>query len=277
MTHHPKGLNQGPLLFVSASPNMGRIAQPINELIERRADSIWLTEGSEDSSHGLVTRTLRSPLCPADRLPECGKRCCRYRHYREGYGHGTGLSSRAGARPADRQGNLVVAVPEESRIETVADLAGAKVATEFPGITRSLFAEHGIDVTIVTVGGSCEATPHLRIADAIVDPSPSFRDDASTKHLRVSEEILTSTTILDCKPHIACRKEGEDRRDRSYRERQAKGRVIWMTNVHRSALADVREVLPGLSGPYGDGRRIRREPGRSSRHKEEWVYRRSTS
>ena len=28
---------------------------------------------------------------------------------------------------------LVVAVPEESRIETVADLAGAKVATEFRG------------------------------------------------------------------------------------------------------------------------------------------------
>jgi ATP phosphoribosyltransferase len=145
---------------------------------------------------------------------------------------------------------LVVAVPEESRIETVADLAGAKVATEFPGITRSFFAEHGIDVTIVTVGGACEATPHLGIADAIVDLSSSGTT-LRTNHLRVIEEILTSTTILIANPiSLAEKREKIDEIVLALESViRAKGQCYLMMNVHRSALADVREVLPGLSGP----------------------------
>ena len=36
-------------------------------------------------------------------------------------------------------------------------------------ITKQYFAKRHVPVTIVLVGGACEATPYLGIADAIVD------------------------------------------------------------------------------------------------------------
>jgi len=145
---------------------------------------------------------------------------------------------------------LVVAVPEESEIGTVADLDGAKVATEFPSITRSFFAERGIGVTIVTVGGACEVTPHLGIADAIVDLSSSGTT-LRTNHLRVIEEVLTSTTVLVANPAaLKGKREKIDELTLALESViRAKGQCYLMMNVHRNALADVREVLPGLSGP----------------------------
>lgn len=145
---------------------------------------------------------------------------------------------------------LVVAVPEESGIEAVDDLDGARVATEFPSITRSFFADRGITVTIVTVGGACEATPHLGIADAIVDLSSSGTT-LRTNHLRVVEEIFTSTTILVANPAALTARRGKIGELTLAIESviSAKGQCYLMMNVHRGALADVREVLPGLSGP----------------------------
>ncbi|HQD24982.1 MULTISPECIES: ATP phosphoribosyltransferase [Methanoculleus] len=240
----------GPALVRLVIPNKGRIAQPINELIEK--SGLHLVDGGE---RRLITRT-RDPNVeilfarPID-IPE---------YVANGVADigitGRDMVMERGSvveQVLDLQtgrATLVVAVPEESRIETVADLAGAKVATEFPGITRSFFAEHGIDVTIVTVGGACEATPHLGIADAIVDLSSSGTT-LRTNHLRVIEEILTSTTILIANPiSLAEKREKIDEIVLALESViRAKGQCYLMMNVHRSALADVREVLPGLSGP----------------------------
>ena len=71
---------------------------------------------------------------------------------------------------------LVLAVMEESPVRPVADLKGARIATEFPIITATFFAEQGITVTIVPVAGACELTPHLGVADAIVDLTSSGHD-----------------------------------------------------------------------------------------------------
>ena len=145
---------------------------------------------------------------------------------------------------------LVVAVPEESDVRTAADLDGAKVATEFPAITRAFFAEHGVTVTVVTVGGACEATPHLGIADAIVDLSSSGTT-LRTNHLRVIGEVLTSTTVLVANPAaLTAKREKIDEIVLALESViRAKGQCYLMMNVHRSALPDVRQVLPGLSGP----------------------------
>ena len=64
---------------------------------------------------------------------------------------------------------LVVAAPEDGDIETVEDLAGGTVATEFPRITREFFAGRSVDADVVEVTGATELTPHVDMADAIVD------------------------------------------------------------------------------------------------------------
>ncbi len=233
-----------------AIPNKGRIAGPVNELIEK--SGLHLVNGGE---RRLITRT-RDPNVeilfarPID-IPE---------YVASGVAD-LGITGRdmvmergsAVEQLLDLQigsATLVVAVPEESDIETVADLDGAKVATEFPSITRSFFEERGLTVTIVTVGGACEVTPHLGIADAIVDLSSSGTT-LRTNHLRVIEEVFTSTTILVVNANaLADRKEKIDELVLALESViRAKGECYLMMNVHRSSLADVREVLPGLSGP----------------------------
>ena len=233
-----------------AIPNKGRIAGPVNELLER--SGLRLIEGGE---RRLVTRTHDPNVeilfaRPID-IPE---------YVASGVAD-LGITGRdmvmercsAVDEVLDREigrATLVVAVPEESGIEAVADLDGARVATEFPSITRSFFADRGITVTIVTVGGACEATPHLGIADAIVDLSSSGTT-LRTNHLRVVEEIFTSTTILVANPAALTARRGKIGELTLAIESviSAKGQCYLMMNVHRGALADVREVLPGLSGP----------------------------
>ncbi|MDV2481808.1 ATP phosphoribosyltransferase [Methanoculleus sp. Wushi-C6] len=240
----------GPGLVRLAIPNKGRIAGPINDLIEK--SGLHLAEGGE---RRLITRT-RDPNVeilfarPID-IPE---------YVASGVADlgitGRDMVMERGStveQVLDLQtgkATLVVAVPEESGIEAVADLDGATVATEFPAITRSFFAGRGINVTVVTVGGACEATPHLGIADAIVDLSSSGTT-LRTNHLRVIEEVLTSTTILVANPaSLAAKREKIDELVLALESViRAKGQCYLMMNVHRSALADVRQVLPGLSGP----------------------------
>ncbi|WOX55691.1 MULTISPECIES: ATP phosphoribosyltransferase [unclassified Methanoculleus] len=242
------GLEPG--LVRLAIPNKGRIAAPVNDLIEK--SGLHLVDAGE---RRLITRT-RDPHVeilfarPID-IPE---------YVASGVADlgitGRDMVMERGStveQVLDLQtgrATLVVAVPEESDIEAVADLSGATVATEFPGITRSFFAGRGITVTVVTVGGACEATPHLGIADAIVDLTSSGTT-LRTNHLRVIEEVLDSTTILVANPaSLTAKREKIDEIVLALESViRAEGQCYLMMNVHRSALADVRQVLPGLSGP----------------------------
>jgi len=241
---------QDPGLVRLAIPNKGRIAGPVNELIEK--SGLHLVDGGE---RRLITRTHDPNVeilfaRPID-IPE---------YVASGVAD-LGITGRdmvmergsAVEQVLDLQigrATLVVAVPEESDVRAAADLDGAKVATEFPAITRAFFAEHGVVVTVVTVGGACEATPHLGIADAIVDLSSSGTT-LRTNHLRVIGEVLTSTTVLVANPAaLTAKREKIDEIVLALESViRAKGQCYLMMNVHRSALPDVRQVLPGLSGP----------------------------
>ena len=90
---------------------------------------------------------------------------------------------------------LVLAIRDDADITSIHDLKGAKIATEFPVITKQYFAKRHVPVTIVLVGGACEATPHLGIADAIVDLSSSG-NTLKTNRLRVLDEVLATSTHL---------------------------------------------------------------------------------
>ena len=78
------------------------------------------------------------------------------------------------------EATLVLAVLEESALEDPAQLAGLRIATEFPNLTSKFFAERGIPVSLVPVAGACELAPHLGIADAIVDLSTRARPSGPT-------------------------------------------------------------------------------------------------
>ncbi|EHQ36739.1 ATP phosphoribosyltransferase [Methanoplanus limicola] len=233
-----------------AIPNKGRIADPIIELIEdsglilQNSVSRKLITGTSDPAiEVLFARPVDIPAYVASGAADLGIT-------------GRDMVMERGADVEELmdlksgKATLVIAVPEDSDIADVRDLDGKKIATEFPGICERYFRDEKLSVSIVSVGGACEAAPYLGIADAIVDLSSSG-NTIRTNNLRVISEILVSTTIL-----IANRDA-----QKIYSEKiaefclaiesvmRAKGKKYLMMNVHREALEAVRNVLPGLSGP----------------------------
>jgi len=234
-----------------ALPNKGRIAAPVMELVEKSGLHLPETGGERR----LITRTLDPHVeilfaRPAD-IPE---------YVATGAADlgitGHDLIIERGSDVKDLldlqsgRAKLVCAVREDADIRSVRELEGAKVATEFPAITRDFFKKQGISVNVVLVGGACEATPHLGIADAIVDLSSSGAT-LKTNRLRVIADVLeTSTHLIANRESLRTKKEKIDEILLALESVVcARGQCYLMMNVKRTALEAVKNVLPGLSGP----------------------------
>lgn len=93
---------------------------------------------------------------------------------------------------------LVVAVPENSSIESVAEVpALTRVATGFPNITRNFFEKRGKQVEVLEVSGTAELAPKLGLAQIIVDIT-STGETLRQNKLRIIGSILESTSRLAC-------------------------------------------------------------------------------
>jgi ATP phosphoribosyltransferase len=234
-----------------AIPNKGRIAAPIMDLVEK--SGLHLAESGEQRL--LITKTLDPHVeilfaRPVD-IPE---------YVANGAADlgitGHDMVIERGSDVVELldlqlgRAKLVLAVHEDSLITDPKQLAGRKVATEFPVMTRSYFRNHRIDVDIVLVGGACEATPHLGIADAIVDLSSSGTT-LRTNRLRIIDEVLvTSTYLIANRNSLESKKEKIDEIHLALESViRARGQCYLMMNVKRSSLDTVRRILPGLSGP----------------------------
>ena len=232
-----------------AIPNKGRIAGPVREILGKSGLH------PEGNGRQLIAPT-RDPAVeilyarPAD-IPE---------YVASGVADlgitGHDLVVERGVQVADLldlqvgKARLVVAVPDESKVKGIAGLAGGRIATEFPSITRTFFGEQGIVIEVVRVGGACEVTPHLGIAEAIVDLTASG-ETLRTHNLREIAEILATSTRLIGNEESCRRKAGKVEEIRVALESvvRARGQCYLMMNVKRPALGRVKKVLPGLAGP----------------------------
>jgi ATP phosphoribosyltransferase len=233
-----------------AIPNKGRIAEPVLDLVEK--SGLHLSEAGE---RRLISKTLDPHVeilfaRPID-IPE---------YVATGAadlgitGHDMVIEREADVEELlDIQvgkAKLVLAVSEDSPVTSIKQLAGKKIATEFPIIARTYLAKHKVKAEIVQVGGACEATPHLGIADAIIDLSSSGTT-LKTNRLRVIDEVLvTSTHLIANKDSLRVKREKIDEIHLALESViRARGQCYLMMNVKRECLETVRGVLPGLSGP----------------------------
>jgi ATP phosphoribosyltransferase len=143
---------------------------------------------------------------------------------------------------------LVVAAPEDGGIGTVADLDGRSVATEFPRLTREFFDERGVDAEVVEVTGATELTPHVDMADAIVDIT-STGTTLRVNRLAEIEEVLSSSVRLFAHPDAAADPKVRQLVTAFGSVLAAENRRYLMLNVPEDRLDDVRDVLPGMGGP----------------------------
>ena len=149
---------------------------------------------------------------------------------------------------------LVAAVPEDAPIRALSEIpAGTRVATSFPRITAGFFRGMGISVEIAPVSGAAEIAPKLGVADVVVDLT-STGSTLRVHHLREVGTLLESSARLIANPDALERDEGVARSAAELATAldsvlRAQRKRYLMANVPRARLREVREVLPGLSGP----------------------------
>lgn len=148
---------------------------------------------------------------------------------------------------------LVLAARDESSIQSGADLPdGARVATSFPRIARRHFESLGTRIEIAPVSGAAEIAPHLGVADVIVD-LVSTGSTLRVNGLREVETIMhSSARLVAARPALtdaSVRKAVDELSAALESVLRARAKRYLMANVRKDRLEEVREVIPGLSGP----------------------------
>ncbi len=145
---------------------------------------------------------------------------------------------------------LAAAVPADSPYETITDLAGVRVATSHPGVTRRFFASQGVAVDVVSLSGAVEVAPRLGLADAIVD-LVSTGSTLAMNGLRAIGDILASQAVLIGNP-VAIRLRADELDSIVTMLGSviaARGRKYLMMNAPATHLAELEALLPGLESP----------------------------
>jgi ATP phosphoribosyltransferase len=129
----------------------------------------------------------------------------------------------------------VLAVPNDSPIQSVKDLQGKRIATEVVNLTRRWLAQHGVEAIVEFSWGATEVKPP-RLADAIVEVTETG-SSLRANNLRIVAEVLQSTTRFIANPEAARdpwkRRKMEDILLMLKGAMQAEGKVGLMLNVHK--------------------------------------------
>jgi len=144
---------------------------------------------------------------------------------------------------------LALCVPDDATIDDPRQLAGRRIATSFPRITRSWLAERGVtDAHFVELSGSVEVMVTLGVADAIVDLVETGSTLAANR-LRVLDEIGCYETVLVQDPNLS----HPELTERIVRRLEgiviARGWSLLEYNVPRTRLAAAEAITPGFKSP----------------------------
>lgn len=145
---------------------------------------------------------------------------------------------------------LAAAAPADAPYESIADLAGTRIATSHPNVTRRFFAEQSIPVEVISLSGAVEVAPRLGLADAIVD-LVSTGSTLAMNGLRPIGDLLASEAILVTNQQ-ATRQRAEELDSIVTMLGSviaARGRKYLMMNAPSAKLGELEDLLPGLESP----------------------------
>ncbi|MFW6435697.1 MAG: ATP phosphoribosyltransferase [Halovenus sp.] len=143
---------------------------------------------------------------------------------------------------------IVLAVPEGGDVDTLADLEGGTIATEFPAITEAYFDGQAVDVDITEVSGATELTPHVDMADGIVDITSTGTTLRMNRLVEI-EEILSSSVRLFARADVADDPKVEQVSTALGSVLDAEDKRYLMLNAPEDELETIKDVLPGMGGP----------------------------
>jgi ATP phosphoribosyltransferase len=145
----------------------------------------------------------------------------------------------------------VLCVPEESRIKSVKDLQGKRIATEVVNLTKRYLRHHKVKAEVEFSWGATEVKAH-ELVDAIVEVTETGSSLRANK-LRIIDTLLTST------PRLIANHEGwKDKWKRQKIETlalllrgalEAEAKVGLKMNIEQKNLESLLKSLPALRNP----------------------------
>ena len=150
--------------------------------------------------------------------------------------------SKASSRPV----RWVLAVPNESAIQSVKDLQGKRIATEAVNMTVDYLKKHGVTADVEFSWGATEVKPP-KLVDAIVEITETG-SSLRANNLRIIETLMESNT------KFVMNKEAYDNPWKKQKVERlvlmlqsamaANGQVGLMMNVPKNKLDEVMKILP---------------------------------
>ncbi|PWK78075.1 ATP phosphoribosyltransferase [Mucilaginibacter oryzae] len=144
--------------------------------------------------------------------------------------------------------SLKIAVPNNSDINTLADLNGKAIATTYPAILGKFLKEQNITSDIRTISGSVEISPGLGLSDAICD-LVSTGGTLKSNGLKPFADVMSSEAVLIGSKEIAESDLVQELIQRVQSVLRAKETKYVVLNVEKQNLEAVTALLPGVKSP----------------------------
>src|ERR1700734_1269506 len=157
------------------------------------------------------------------------------------------LFSKATRRPA----RWVLCVPENSKIKSVKDLNGKRIATEVVNLTKKYLKKNGVKADVEFSWGATEVKAH-ELVDAIVEVTETGSSLRANK-LRIVDELLCSTPRLIAN-HTAWKDDWKRKKIETLAlllrgALEAETKVGLKMNLQQKDLPSLLKSLPALRNP----------------------------
>ncbi len=148
--------------------------------------------------------------------------------------------------------SLIIAVPKDSTIKEIKDLAGKTIATTYPQSVKYFFKRNKVPIEALRIKGSVEIAPALGVAQAIADLT-STGSTLALNDLRILTKIYDSEAVL-----IANKKTISSTNKKAILDKlmirfkavlSAKNYKYVMMNAPQNLLPQLKKIVPGLKSP----------------------------
>ena len=143
-----------------------------------------------------------------------------------------------------------IAVPKDSKANSLKDLQGKRIATSYPETVKQFLAKQNIDAQLHIINGSVEIAPNIGLADGICD-IVSSGSTLFKNGLKEIEVLLKSEAVLAVSPEI-----DEERKQilekiqfRIQSVLKARNSKYVLLNAPNNKLDKILDLLPGMRSP----------------------------
>ena len=146
---------------------------------------------------------------------------------------------------------IALAVPEASKVISIKGLAGKRIATKLPNISKEYLRKNKVKAKIVGLAGATEIAPAMNLADAVIDQVQTGRTLKSNRLKKIA-------TIATSSAWLCASKKQEREKEEILQEillsltgvmRASRLKYLVLNVPSDKALRAVLKVLPSMESP----------------------------